>query len=328
MIQARSRSTPIAALVVLMLLTLALPTASASANDAGTGTDAPDDDSSPMVLQPGTYSGRISGAEGDFVDWYRFPVAEGDVVRVTVLRDGYTSYLNAGIYMGETPVKNGWIYYDGTSHEAIATADYVKVALYTDYVSGYGSYIIIVETWQRPEVSVTSPVIETIDTTTELTPVPVTTQRVIRFDVTNAGPGDAPSTPVRAWIASLGSARELGTTIVDLKANETRTIELPWDGTGQVGEANVHVQALASYDLEPSNNAASTRSWVLIKNSGVGLDLLNHHVPIAGQVVHHWYDARGVGLGVSSIPTGFTIHAGRDGALTATGCIHIVWRCI
>lgn len=243
-------------------------------DDAGSGTDAGNvwQHASPSI-STGTVQGDILPGLRDAADFYRLPVPADHWVRVRSDEAGYL-----GPFLYETDGDRLDTDSSGSDEAwGAPSTDEALVGLQSD-----GRYQLTVETSPQPEVAVTDVTVIVENVTTDHGSVPTGTQRSVVVDLENRGEGPTVAGELRVWTQQDAGAGDNDRVVYDepvaVDANEQRTIEIPWDGTGQIGDATVHARYTTLFDLDPANDHDQTRSYVLVGNIGTGVDAGNQRV--------------------------------------------------
>ncbi len=275
---------PLRRLAVPLAIATALAAAPpAEAGDAGAGGDAPDAWADAWTVPN---HAPIEGAvdPGDAADWYRLPAGPGLVLDLEITVSTY-SKVQVRDADGRR-VGDHWFYGPRTARLLVeATGPFVHVgALSWGYAA---SYALVPHVVRAPDLAVEA--IEVRDAAAASAggiSASANPRREIAITVANLGganpgggyvdtrvshPGD-----VAPWERRLPNAWGLA-----LDPGERRTVVIPWDSTGEVGDAVLRSLVRTNLDMNPGNDALAVRSFALVGGAGVGVDALNHDAWVA-----------------------------------------------
>lgn len=256
-------------------------------DDAGSGMDA---GNHWRHATPTDALGEIDGARVptsmvDPADWYEVPVPEDHWVRARSSDGGALLYDADG-----EPIAGTW-----GPPQGMPSSDHVFAGV--EEWQAEGGYTLTVEAIPVPDAAVTDLSVRLEEVGTDAGSIPTGTQRTIEVEVANHGEGPTVDGMLEVWVRHPQRAgenpRELHEAPITLDGQATRTIEVPWDTTGEVGDATVHAEITSRYDLDWSNDHDTAESYVLVGDTGAGVDLLNQAVEIDAYVAHtkvrvHW----------------------------------------
>lgn len=289
-------------------------------DDAGSGQDAANhwQHASPTV-EPGTIDAEMLYNFKDVGDWYRMELPEDHWVKVSIPVIGVYPQLRApdGTVIDQRADPQ-WDRYT----RALPPGDEVLIG--TEDSSGDAGadpwidepYTFEIETIPAPDAAVEEIRIDPVGVE-EAPDTPATgvamSQNTVHVDVANHGPGDLVEGHLNVYVSHPtdvdSERRTLYKGPIEIDPGATRTVELEWDATGEVGNATIHAEIDTLFDLDRSNQETSRQTAVLVPlaegadafNNGAGESLWM--VPARGYAaVSTWYDneRRGVGLDTGS----------------------------
>jgi hypothetical protein len=210
---------------------------------------------------------------GDSADWYRVAVPQGHALEVEYDGTGGVALFVEGAdgeFHGDSLAPSP----SGSAHVvAGANGSALLVGAVDYYLDGASaSYSIQVrDLGLAPDLRLGNLVVSA----RPLSVGQVPGGRDVSIDVSNVGFAPAASTlTITAWAGTVGKR-----TIMDLPLllapGEARTLHAVWDTTGEIGEANLVVEAPVVADMRPDDNTERTTSTILVGAPGLGVDIGN-----------------------------------------------------
>jgi hypothetical protein len=244
-----------------------------------------------QVSAPGDYAGTFNHSAGQDADLYAVTVPTNTSLLVSGGTSGYFDDYAVEIIDADTGITLGsaaYDWFDGVGDQHFATGAHASGGHYLIRMSdganpGFGAYgyTLSLGTELAPDLRITSMRIVEPPLTVQGAPPGVgpSVARYVSVDLANVGFGVAKDATLSLWVThpDQGGQRDLPTTTFSLAPGANTTITVPWDATGELGDATVHAlaQETLPIDVDASDNAASLDASVLVGNSGHGVDPLN-----------------------------------------------------
>lgn len=276
--------------ILLFLLPLSAAQAPAQ-NDAGSGGDAPDTWDAAMPVAPGTHVGFLDDVNGDRADWYSIHVPQGMALewRVGLSNDAYVYIYDAN--GNRLYGYNFWVWFGygySQTYTFLPPTSTIHIGILEDW--GDVNYDLALSVIDLPALSVDAIVLEPQGLEVDgVGSLGMTVTQIAHVTVTNSGNATATGT-LDLLVHHQGGSRDrhADSERITLAAGETRTYELTWSAVGEVGD--VEVEAVVDADqleADLSDNRASARAHVLVRNAGFSVDAFNNGV-VAGGVAGAW----------------------------------------
>lgn len=277
----------------LMIATASLVSGLAAAapqDDCGLLRDAPNDERDRARILPGVCIGMLDPYLSDQEDWYSVALPARLALRV-ILEHAEGSNFDFDIpgtgerERGPSDLEERFRAEWGPREERIVLSNIGEVPLGVRSNGGGGSYKLDLHIRELCDLR--------IDEVHEEALSLDGTQRVVVVTVSNQGPGACLHAGVwvqaehrgtglgaeqsTAWRRDVGGAPLTDWYEPELAPGASKTVEIAWDATGEVGDGTLHVWAWSPLEGNDRDNYATLEFHVLV-GPGFGFDLLNRGV--------------------------------------------------
>ncbi len=254
--------------------------AAPTGDDASLGVDAGNYWLNATDLPTGpSHAGSFEGDLTDPADWFRIQGTTEEWVTIDVSEMGKRTDVELRSPDGSLIDSGTW----GTTatFETSVPAEWLLLG----FLDRGSDYAFSITRHQRPNLAVTGLDVTHENLTTDAGDLPTGTQRTVDVGLANLGPGSSVDGWLQVWVThelSTGTdqRRVLHDGPITLAPGEERTLAITWDGTGELGDATVHALVSSRFDLDAQDDRMEQESYVVVGNTGPGVDLLNQRVNV------------------------------------------------